>query len=220
MALKVKVLTLGPFSTNAYIIGDTDSNKAVVIDPVDRADLIIEAAQESGWQIELILATHAHLDHVIASKDLKDQTNAPFWTHKNSVPWLETLPGQGHMFGLGDLPEAATPDRLLEDENDPIKIGAIRLEPIFTPGHAPDHLVYFMREEAVLFGGDTIFEMSIGRVDLPGSDVYDLRDSIVKKIVPLGDDVRILPGHMNPTTIGRERANNPFVREFLEKANL
>jgi hydroxyacylglutathione hydrolase len=215
MAIEIKGLNLGAFSTNAYIIGDTVSGKAIVIDPVDRADLIQGTAQESGWTIELILATHAHLDHVIASKDLKAITGAPFWTHENSVPWLEGLPGQGRMFGLGELPEAAKPDRLLGDDPISIEIGAIRLETIFTPGHAPDHIAYLMRDEQILFGGDTIFEMSVGRVDLPGADPDTFKHSIVEKLLPLGDEVRILPGHMNATTIGRERQHNPFVREFL-----
>jgi glyoxylase-like metal-dependent hydrolase (beta-lactamase superfamily II) len=154
---------------------------------------------------------------VLGSRDLVEITGAPFWTHANSTPWLEQLPEQGQRFGLGRFPEAATPDRLLGDEPETITRDGITLETIFTPGHAPDHLCYFLRDAGVLFGGDTLFNLSIGRTDLPGADHEQLMRSIMERILPLGDDVRVLPGHMAATTVGFERQNNPFILAYLDR---
>jgi hydroxyacylglutathione hydrolase len=217
MRIDIKSLTLGMASTNSYIIADTETKEAILIDPVDRADLLQQTAQEAGWTIKLILATHGHFDHVLASKSLKAQTGAPFYIHEKGVEWLETLPQQGVMFTGKPFPEGATPDRLLTDEPESIELGAIKLETIYTPGHAPDHLVYYMRDQNILFGGDCLFYGSIGRTDLPGGDYNLLMRTITEKLLPLGDEVQVLPGHMQPTTIGRERKTNPFLLDYLDQ---
>lgn len=211
MPIEIKRLTLGVISTNAYVVGDTESKQAVVIDPVDEADELVRAAEESGWFIKLILATHAHFDHVLASKELKAKTGAPFWIHAECEPWLKMLPQMGRMFGLGDFPPAAVPDRLLNSESEAIEIGAIRLETLYTPGHAPGHLAFYMREHQLVFSGDTLFFGSIGRTDLPGGNHELLLQSIREKLLMLPDDTRVLPGHMQDTTIGIERVQNPYL---------
>lgn len=215
MTIEIKMLTLGMVATNAYIVGDTETKQAIVIDPVDNADLLVETAQESGWTIELILATHGHFDHVLASKPLKEKTNAPFYIHKADVPLLESLPQTGLMFAGKKFPEAAKPDRLLLDETEIIEVGAIKLETIFTPGHAPGHIAFYMRDHDLVFSGDCLFEGSIGRTDLPGGDYEQLMQSIVNKLLPLSDETQVLPGHMRPTTIGTERRTNPFILSYL-----
>ncbi|GAB5489842.1 MAG: hydroxyacylglutathione hydrolase GloC [Phototrophicaceae bacterium] len=211
MTIEIKRLTLGMVSTNAYLVADTETNEAILIDPVDKADVIKQAADESGWTIKLILATHAHFDHVLASKDLKEMTGAPFWIHEDCVSMLETLPMQGKLFGLGDFPDAAIPDRLLKSESETIELGAIKLETLYTPGHAVGHLSFYMREHKLVFSGDTLFFSSIGRTDLPGGNHARLIQSIREELLPLGDDVKVLPGHMQETTIGFERENNSFL---------
>jgi hydroxyacylglutathione hydrolase len=214
MTIEIRMLTLGVVSTNAYLVGDTETLEAVLIDPVDDAPLLYQTAQEAGWTIKLILATHAHFDHVIASKELKALTGAPFYIHADCVPWLERLPQQGQRFGLGQFPEAATPDRFLTTEPETLEIGGIKLETLYTPGHARGHISFFMPEHRIVFSGDCLFANSIGRHDLPGSDHKTLMDSIFQKLVPLGDDVRVLSGHGQPTTIGRERMNNQFLIDY------
>jgi hydroxyacylglutathione hydrolase len=211
MSIEIKMLTLGMVSTNAYIVADTETKEALVIDPVDNASAIKEMADEAGWEIKLILATHAHFDHILASKELKELTAAPFWIHKDCVPMLESLPMQGKMFGLGQFPEAAKADRLLTSETETLELGAIKLETLFTPGHAPGHLSFYMRDHKIVFSGDTLFFSSIGRTDLPGGDHQLLLKSIREKLLTLSDDVRVLPGHMQETTIGIEREHNPFL---------
>jgi hydroxyacylglutathione hydrolase len=214
MTIEIKQLTLGIASTNAYIIGDTETKEAIVIDPVDSAPTIFQTAQENGWTIKLILATHAHFDHVLASDELKHMTNAAFYIHKDCVSWLEDLPQQGLIFGLGEFPPAATPDKLLTSERETITLGAIRLETLYTPGHAPGHISFYMPDQKIVFSGDTLFAGSIGRVDLPGASYDVLMTSIFQQLIPLGDDVQVYAGHMQRTTIGRERQTNPFLLSF------
>ncbi|MEM9951929.1 MAG: MBL fold metallo-hydrolase [Chloroflexota bacterium] len=211
MAIEIKRLTLGMVSTNAYLVGDTEAKEAILIDPVDNADAILQAATESGWTIKLILATHAHFDHVLASKELKEKTGAPFWIHEDCVSMLEMLPMQGRLFGMGEFPEAAIPDRLLKSESESVELGAIKLKTLHTPGHAVGHLSFYMEDHNIVFSGDTLFLGSIGRTDLPGGNLQLLLKSIREQLFPLGDDVKVLAGHMGETTIGFERQNNPFL---------
>jgi hydroxyacylglutathione hydrolase len=212
MTIEIKVLSnLGLASTNCYIVGNTETNEALVIDPVENAPLLLETAQDAGWTIKLILATHGHFDHVLASKELKELTGAPFYIHADDLFLLENLPQQGIMFTGKPFPEAATPDRLLTTEPETIELGAIKLETIFTPGHSPGHLSFFMPDHNLVFSGDCLFAGSIGRTDLPGGDINVLLDSIFERLLPLGDEVQVLPGHMQPTTIGKERTTNPFL---------
>ncbi|HEX2905700.1 MAG TPA: MBL fold metallo-hydrolase, partial [Phototrophicaceae bacterium] len=124
---------------------------------------------------------------------------------------LETLPYQGMMFTGQPFPEAAKPDRLLTDAQETIGVDNIQLETIYTPGHAPGHICYYLRAARLVFTGDCLFAGSIGRTDLPGGDYPLLLKSIFEKLLPLGDNIRILPGHMETSTIGKERASNPFL---------
>ena len=211
MPIKIISLTLGAFAANAYLVGDTETGGAILIDPADNAARILAAAAEQGWDIKLMLATHAHLDHVLASKAIKSQLRIPFYIHQDCQTWLDEIPAQGQLFGLGELPPAAKPDRLLTTESETIELDGIRLNTLYTPGHAPGHLAFYLAEQKILFSGDTLFAGSIGRTDLPGGDFKLLMKSIYEKLMVLDDNVRVLPGHMQATTIGRERAANPFL---------
>ncbi|NWF67820.1 MAG: MBL fold metallo-hydrolase [Chloroflexi bacterium] len=217
MTIEIKVQTLGLAATNAYIIGDSETQEAIVIDAVDNAPLLHKTATDAGWTIKLILATHGHFDHVLASKALKELTSAPFYIHQNDLPFLQRLPETGMRFIGKPFPPAAIPDRFLTDESEIITVGSIQLETLFTPGHAPGHISFFMRSQRIVFSGDCLFAGSVGRTDLPGADLPTLMKSIYDKLLPLGDDVRVLPGHMAETTIGRERQSNPFVRMYADE---
>lgn len=210
MSIAIKSLTLGAFATNAYLVADTATKNALLIDPVDNPDLILAAAADEGWSIVMMVATHAHLDHVLAAAALKKQLRIPFFAHKDIPPLLREVPLQGIYFGLGELPAPPEPDELLEDEAT-ITLDSIVLRCLYTPGHAPGHISLLMEKEGVLFSGDTLFAGSIGRTDLPGGDHPLLMRSILDRLMPLDDAVRVLPGHMGETTIGRERKTNPFL---------
>jgi glyoxylase-like metal-dependent hydrolase (beta-lactamase superfamily II) len=212
MKIEIKRATLGLASTNAYLVADADSGDAALIDPVDDAPFLAQMAAESGWTIRLILATHAHFDHILASKELKALTNAPFIIHQDAVPMLKALPDQAKRFGLPTFPEAAAPDRLLTNERETIELGALKFETIYTPGHAPGHVAFYLPDLKVAFCGDALFYDGIGRTDLPGGSLDVLLDSILNHLFPLGDDVTALPGHGQQTTLGRERRFNPWLQ--------
>lgn len=214
MPIKIKSLTLGPFATNTYLIADSLTGNAILIDPVDDASAILSAARVEGWTIKLMIATHAHLDHVLASAAIKQELKIPFCIHAECETLLDEIPMQGIFFGLGDLPAAAQPDRLLTSESEIIELDSIRLQSLYTPGHAPGHLSFYLAEHKILFSGDTLFAGSIGRTDLPGGDHALLMQSIIEKLMVLDDDVQVLPGHMGATTIGRERKTNPFLLAY------
>lgn len=214
MTIRIKYLTLGPFATNAYLVADTQTGSAVLIDPVDDAPAILGVAEAEGWSIKLMIATHAHLDHVLASAAIKEALGIPFLIHEDCETLLDEIPLQGMFFGLGELPTPAKPDRLLTSEPEVIELDAIRLGSLYTPGHAPGHLSFYMPEQKILFSGDSLFAGSIGRTDLPGGDHDLLMRSIVEQIMVLDDEVQVLPGHMGATTIGRERRTNPFLLAY------
>lgn len=216
MSIEIKILTMGIAVTNCYVVGDTDSGKAVVIDPVDEAARIHQTAQDAGWTVELILATHGHFDHVLASKALKDLTGAPFYIHEEDMRFLDVLPQTGLRYTGQLFPEAAEPDRFLTSEPETIEVGTIRLETLFTPGHAPGHICFHMPDHNLVFNGDTLFKGNIARTDLPDADQSLLIRSIVDKLFALGDDTQLLPGHMEPTTVGQERRTNPFIRLYTD----
>ncbi len=210
MAIEIKGLTLGPIQTNCYIVGDTDSGQAVVIDPVDAADVILRTVQDAGWTVREILATHGHFDHIMASAALKAQTGAPFRIHQADLPLVQSMPQRVRQWLGVDVPPAAEPDGFVQ-EGDAITVGAITLDVLFTPGHAPGHVSYVLRGAETVFSGDVLFRGSVGRTDLPGADHDTLLASIRDRLLPLGDDVAVMPGHMEPTTIGHERQHNPFL---------
>ncbi len=214
MKIEIKMLTLGIVATNCYIVANTETKEAMVIDPVDEAPLIAKTATDAGWTIKLILATHGHFDHVLASRELKAITGAPFYIHGDSIPLLHNLPQQGVRFTGTAFPEAAEVDRLLTSETEIIELGEVKLETLYTPGHAPGHISFYLREGELVFSGDCLFAGSIGRTDLPGGDYDVLMRSIFEKLIPLGDQTRVLAGHMEPTTIGKERTTNPFLLSY------
>ncbi len=216
MTFAIRFTTLGMAATNAYLIGDEDTREAILIDPVDQAETLKQMADEAGWAIKLIIATHAHFDHILASKALKELTSAPFYIHADAIPMLRGLPDQGMRFFYRLFPEAAQPDRLLTSERETITLGGIQLETLFTPGHAPGHIALYFASQGIVFSGDALFAGSVGRTDLPGGDHDLLMKSIHEQLLTLPDETVVLPGHGGQTTIGRERATNPFLLTYPE----
>jgi glyoxylase-like metal-dependent hydrolase (beta-lactamase superfamily II) len=211
-SLEILTLTLGLVETNAYLVGDRSTGKAILIDPVDEAPFILSAAHEAGFEIALMVATHAHFDHVLASAALKQATGAPFVLHAEAAPMLADLPQQGQLFFGSPFPPAAEPDRLIQSDDERIELGDILMQPLYTPGHAPGHLALYLPAHNIVFSGDALFARGIGRTDLPGGSERVLLDSIARKLMTLDDEVRVFPGHGGPTTIGSERRENPYLQ--------
>jgi hydroxyacylglutathione hydrolase len=199
----------GPVATNGYLVADRHGGKALVIDaPQGVAALMVERAREWNTPIVYLVNTHAHWDHFLDNAELLRLTGAKFGIHRESAPLL-ALP-QARYFGLDLEIEATKPDFFLE-EGTPLVVGDLRFEILLCPGHCPGSVVLFERQQRVAFVGDVLFAGSVGRTDLPGGSQDALLSSIQEKLLPLGDDVRVLSGHGPVTTIGTERRTNPFL---------
>ncbi len=205
----IKTLAVGPIQANCYVLGCEDTLEAAVIDPGDEADRILLSLAESRLKLKYIVNTHGHFDHVGANKRLKDATHAQILIHDLDAPMLNQLSAAAASWGL-TIENSPPPDETLE-EDDTVSFGAITLNTIHTPGHTPGGIS--LHTDGYVFVGDTLFAGSVGRTDFPGGDFGTLMSSIKNKLFVLGDAVKVFPGHMGNTTIGRERLHNPFVGE-------
>ena len=203
-------LTVGLLQENCYIAGCEETKLAAVIDPGDNADAILQAVEENGLQVDKIINTHAHLDHVMAVDEIRQATGAPFYLHKTDLPTLRAVPEMARLWLNSTVEPIGEPDEFLE-HGQVIKVGNEELEVRFTPGHAPGHVVFVHNAGRQVFAGDTLFFGSIGRFDLPGSDGPTLLNSIRNELFTLPDDYIVYPGHFQSTTIGHEKEHNPFV---------
>lgn len=202
-------LPRGPLQTNCYILGCQQTMQAAVIDPSWEGAGIAATAVEKGYQITHILLTHTHFDHVGGLAELKAATNVPIYIHADAAPMLAQAVQSAAFFGL-TLPAPPPADHMLAD-GDVVSVGRLSLDVLYTPGHAPGHLCFYLKEHNVIFDGDVLFQQSIGRTDLPGGDYATLLQSIRTRLLPLPDDTHVLSGHGPATTIGQERQGNPFL---------
>ena len=204
----LETLTVGPFQENCYVIGDGASG--AIVDPGDEAAPIAIAVEQTGLEIGQILVTHTHIDHVGAVAALADEYACPVLMHAEAEPMLQQLPTQAMMMGLrfGKVPAV---DRHIQD-GEILEVGSLRLESLYTPGHAPGHLAFYVESEGLVLSGDALFAGSVGRTDLFGGDMEVLVRSIRERLLTLPDETRVYPGHGPRTTIGDERAYNPFLR--------
>jgi hydroxyacylglutathione hydrolase len=212
VALEVVMMTLGIAQTNCYILGDTETKAAVVIDPSDNAAAIMQQITDRGWQVKQILGTHAHFDHVLAVDGVRQATGAPFRLHEADLPTLAWMQASGQRFGL-EIPPPPEVDSYVE-AGETITVDGIQLEVLFTPGHALGHVSYVLASDSMVFSGDCLFRGSIGRTDLPGCDHDTLMRSIFEVLLPLGDEYTVLPGHGPMTSIAEERQLNPFLVNY------
>ena len=206
----LEMLTVGPFQENCYLIGDEASGVGAVVDPGDEAARIAMAVEQTGLEIGSIIVTHAHIDHVGAVAALVDEYSCPVLMHAEAEPMLEQVPTQAMMMGLrfGKIP---TVDRHIGEEVT-LEIGDLRLRPLYTPGHAPGHLAFYIEDEGLVLSGDALFAGSVGRADLPGGSMEVLMRSIEERLMTLPDETRVYPGHGPQTQIGNERVSNPFLQ--------
>lgn len=199
------------FAQNCSVIWCDQTGRGAVIDPGGDLERIMAVVAEHGVELEKILLTHAHIDHAGAAAALSRRAGLPIeGPHPGDRFWIEQLPRQGAMFGL-PASEAFEPTRWL-DQGDTVQVGGITLEVRHCPGHTPGHVVFFEPVSRIAFVGDVLFAGSIGRSDFPGGDQDTLLGSIRDNLLPLGDDVRFVPGHGPMSTFGQERLHNPYVR--------
>jgi glyoxylase-like metal-dependent hydrolase (beta-lactamase superfamily II) len=207
--LIVRSAAVGPFAMNAYLAACSETGEAVLIDPGAEIPRLLALCQPEGFQVKRILLTHGHVDHAAGAAEARLATGAPVSIHPADLPWLEALPRQAAMFGLADA-RPLQPDASLAD-GETVRVGNQTATVLHTPGHCQGSVSFWFEEAGVVFTGDTLFLGSVGRTDLPGGDFDQLAESITRRLFPLGDQVRFLPGHGPGGTIGEERRNNPFV---------
>jgi len=213
--MEVRWLTVGPVQENTWIARQDGADTAILIDPGDEAPRIIEALEELQTSPVAILITHCHFDHVGAVAALARHTGAPVYCPKGEVFILEDINNYTGFPGFGPF-EEYSPEKTVSD-GDKLQLAGFEIDVIGTPGHSPDHVTYSIPAESAMFSGDVLFQGSIGRTDLPGADHQTLMESIAKLLDTLPDDTGVLPGHMEPTTLGRERQSNPFLAELAAK---
>jgi len=202
-------IVVGPLEVNCYIVFDKNTKEGVVIDPGGDAEEIKAALKDNGVITKYIIDTHGHFDHVGANGLLKDALGCPVAIHQEDEPLLEYAHDQAIMYGL-KTPRQPKPDMLLKDGED-ISFGRLKMRVIHTPGHTRGGICLYMRAQKVIFTGDTLFAGSVGRTDFEGGSTKALMDSIKRKLLTLGDDVSVFPGHGPDSTIGEEKEVNPFI---------
>jgi glyoxylase-like metal-dependent hydrolase (beta-lactamase superfamily II) len=208
--LSIVTFTLGVAMTNSYLVADTETKEAVVIDPADKGRMIASEAAKRGWRVGSIWLTHAHFDHLAGAGGVADHVNPPppVALHPDDYP-LWRMQGGAMLFGMRIDPG---PEPTVDLNHGMIlHLGNYQFEVRHAPGHTPGHVILVCAEENLAFCGDVIFQGSIGRTDLPGGDYATLMDSIHQQVLTLTDETRLLSGHGPETTVGQERRNNPFL---------
>lgn len=207
--MKLSILTVGPVSCKCAIVACPETGEAAIIDPGGDGDEVLAEVAKLGVSVKLLLHTHGHFDHVLATGEVAKATGARIAIHRNDRVMYEGLPRQGRIFGFAaDAPPA--PDQILLG-GETIAIGKLSAAVIHTPGHTPGSVGFYFADDAILFAGDTLFAESIGRTDFEGGSYPDIVKSIQTKLYVLPPGTRVVPGHGGETTIAHEREHNPFI---------
>ena len=206
----IETFPVGPLACNCTILGDPEAGEAIVIDPGDEVGRIYRRFTGLGLKLKQILVTHAHIDHVGGALKLKRLTGAPILLNENDLSLLKMIDTQAAWFGIA-TPETAPPDESLTDVLI-VGLGNYPASVLHTPGHTQGSVCLHFAPLKLLIAGDTLFEGSIGRTDLPGGNYDQIIDSIQTRLLRLPDETRVLTGHGPETTIGTERRSNPFLR--------
>lgn len=206
--MEIRTFVVGPLQSNSYLVVDERSRKAVVIDPGMESEPVLEAVRRAALEVEALIITHGHFDHVFSSAVLKAKTGAQVVMHPADLPLLEEVPETARFFGF-KAPVPPQPDRLVR-EGDTIPVGSGAFRVLETPGHTPGGISLHL--DNAVFVGDTLFAGSVGRTDLTGGSLPVLLRSITTKLLTLPDRTVVYPGHGPATSIGVERRDNPFLR--------
>ncbi len=210
--LVVRNAVVGPFAENTYLVGDSETRRAILIDPGGEVDRVLAMCEPGGFRVERVFLTHGHIDHVAGCAEACRRSGANSQIHRADVPWLQSVPQQAEMFGFEEGRESPTPEHFHED-GDTLAVGEHVGRIVHTPGHTAGSCCLVFEKARTAFVGDTLFAGSVGRTDLPGGSFEELERSIRDRLFAVGDDVRFFPGHGPGGTVGEERRNNPFVGE-------
>jgi glyoxylase-like metal-dependent hydrolase (beta-lactamase superfamily II) len=210
--MDVRVFTVGPVAENSYIFRKDDSDRAIIIDPGDEPEKLLAAIQGLGVQLDGILLTHTHFDHVGAVAPVARATGAEVWVPVIEKDVLANIMDYVPWPGFGPF-ESYDAEHTLEG-GEKLSMAGFDIDVIFTPGHSPGHVTYSIPDEKAVFSGDVLFQGSVGRVDLPGGDWPTLLESIRGLVDDLPGETTVYPGHMGVTSLEAERRTNPFLAEL------
>jgi glyoxylase-like metal-dependent hydrolase (beta-lactamase superfamily II) len=210
--MDVRMLTVGQVAENCFVIRRQGADRGLIVDPGEEADRILHVVDELGLGIDAILVTHTHFDHIGAVAPVARATGAPVYCPEIEVPVLADIMSYVPWPGFGPYESYDADETVAGGEK--LELAGMEIEVLFTPGHSPGHVTYAIRDEAALFSGDVLFQGSVGRVDLPGGDWPTLLKSIGTLVDGFPEETVVYPGHMGITTLGAERATNPFLAEL------
>ena len=206
------MFTVGPVQENCFLVRPDGSDRAVLVDPGEEADRLLGAIDTLGVSLDAILLTHTHFDHVGAVAPVAKATGAPVYCPELEVPVLADIMRYVPWPEFGPFESYEADETVAGGER--LELAGLEIDVLFVPGHSPGHVAYSIPAEAALFSGDVLFQGSVGRTDLPGGDWPTLAASIQSLLDTLPDETRVHPGHMGQTTLGAERATNPFLRDL------
>ena len=210
--MDVRMFTVGPVAENCFIVRRDGSDRALIVDPGDEAPKLISAIEQLGVTLEGILLTHTHFDHVGAVAPVARATGAEVWVPEIEKGVLANINSFVPWPGFGPFEDYEAEHTLRGGER--LELAGFEIDVLFTPGHSPGHVTYSVPDEAAVFSGDVLFPGSVGRVDLPGGDWDTLLESLRTLVDSLRPETTVHPGHMGITTLGAERASNPFLAEL------
>ncbi|HSJ17334.1 MAG TPA: MBL fold metallo-hydrolase [Solirubrobacterales bacterium] len=210
--MDVRTFTVGPVAENCFVARIEESDRALIVDPGDEPERILAAVDELGATVDAILVTHCHFDHIGAVAPVAEATNAPVYCPEIEVPVLADIMSFVPWPGFGPYESYDADETVSGGEH--LSLAGLEIDVLFTPGHSPGHVTYAIPDEAALFSGDVLFKGSVGRVDLPGGDGPTLLESIRTVVDSYPAETTVYPGHMGVTTLGVERATNPFLAEL------
>jgi hydroxyacylglutathione hydrolase len=209
MALEVEMLTVGAIGENCFLLRPEGGERLLIVDPGEEPERILTAVEQIGGEVEAILLTHTHFDHIGAVAPVARATGATVYCPEIEVPVLADIMAFVPWEGFGPYESYDADETVAGGET--LSLAGLELDVIFTPGHSPGHVTYSVRGEEAIFSGDVLFQGSVGRVDLPGGDGPTLIESIGRLLDSHSDETVVHPGHMGLTTLGAERATNPFL---------